>query len=188
MELASEIKTSEDFETFNNCTVYAVKFSENITDGVLPFVDNISANENFNAEDIFAGNPDPSKVILHSITTELKDLDTRVEVYDILPVTGSWNDVEHNLRPRKIGSADAPQNVFSVTKRLSTGNILNFYNFYVEKDIHIFPTKEDCQYYIDECSKQMLKNICKCCKTKAAQYERTAKKLSEFYWQKYEEN
>ena len=31
------------------------------------------------------------------------------------------------------------------------------------------------------------KNICKCCKIKAEQYVRTAKKLSEFYCQKYEE-
>ena len=187
MELTSEIKTYEDFEAFNKCTVYAVKFSENITGGVLPFVDNISANEGFNVEDIFAGNPIPSEVILHSKTTEYNELDTRVDVYDILPVSGSWNDVENNLRPQLIGTAYTPQNVFSVSKRISTRNIINFYNFYIEKDIHLFPTKEDCEFYISECSKQMLKNICKCCKIKAEQYARTAKKLFEFYCQKYEE-
>lgn len=184
----NELLTYSDFEKYKNKVVYAVSYSEFISGGVLIFVDNLTSNENFNPENLFDGAPTPCEFNLLCTVTYMEELDTCMHVYDIMPVSGSWNNVDNNIKPSSWGKTtpNPKQNVFGFSTRLSNGNIINEYNFKENKNIHIFPTKDDCQNYIEKCNKVMLKNMMKCCETKAIQYKRTAEKLSAFFSQNFE--
>ena len=148
----NELLTYSDFEKYKNKVVYAVSYSEFISGGVLIFVDNLTSNENFNPENLFDDAPTPCEFNLLCTVTYMEELDTCMHVYDIMPVSGSWNNVDNNIKPSSWGKTtpNHKQNVFGFSTRLSNGNIINEYNFKENKNIHIYIYKSESLCCIPE--------------------------------------
>lgn len=172
-----ELISYEDFKQYESKTVYAVIYSSILNDGILPLAEELSSSDCNNLMNIFNNdNVKPTKFTLAKTSKIILPSKNLFIKYILQPVDNNWNSPYYIPHSFYSEYKDHPE-IFGIIYNVETQTIKASTNFGIHRNIHVFPTLEECNEYIIKCKRIIIDNLLSYYKTKISQYTTTVKEI-----------